>query len=118
MVNNIRFVTLFLIALLGLFSQAAFSQNNDEGLDQVCSLSGGKWHTSASGWACCWSNWGCYGCTNGDCVMACRTKKCKNANSTRALSENEFELNEIAPKGTKAPIVPKRKNKQWLKKAG
>lgn len=99
-----------LFVLLGcafsLSFQNALAQNNDEGLDEVCGLTQGSWHTSASGWACCWSNWGCYGCTNGNCLMNCRTPKCKKANGMSRAPSGRMAVPELAPFGMKAPIVP------------
>jgi hypothetical protein len=114
--SKIKLLTLIFISILSLFSQNIYAQqNNDEGLDQVCGLASGKWHTSASGWACCWSNWGCYGCTGGNCVMKCDTTRCRKANGmSRIVGEGkrEFvELNDLAPQGKKAPIIPKPKGK-------
>lgn len=104
---------IILIVFMGLFAQSVFSQNNDDGLDEVCGLSSGKWHKSASGWACCWSNWGCYGCTGGNCGMTCRTTRCKNANgmSISKVSTKNTVVKGLAPQGMKDPIVPRFENK-------
>lgn len=105
---NKSFLLLALAA--GLFSQITFAQkNNDEGLNEVCSLSSGSWHRSASGWACCWSRWGCYGCTNGNCLMNCKTTECKTANGMSKVTSGKMAVPGLAPRGTKPPIVPVRK---------
>jgi hypothetical protein len=106
-----KVLSLLFFVAFGLFFQNSFAQNNDEGLDQVCGLSSGSWHTSASGWACCWSNWGCYGCTSGNCLMNCHTKRCKKANGMSKVSIGKIAVPELAPKGMKAPIVPDSKSK-------
>lgn len=89
-----------------MFVQNASAQQTDEGLDQICDLSDGTWHTSASGWACCWNNWGCYGCTNGNCLMNCKTPKCKKANTMNTAAPGQKEVSGLAPKEMKAPIIP------------
>ncbi len=89
--------------------QNTYGRQTDEGLDQVCDLSGGQWHTSTSGWACCWNNWGCYGCTSGNCLMNCNTQKCKKANAMTKANVGQKEVTGLAPKEMKAPIVPSPK---------
>lgn len=117
---KLKFFSICFIALFSLFSQNIYAQqNNDEGLDEVCSLSSGKWHTAASGWACCWSNWGCYGCTGGSCVMKCETTRCRKANGmSRTINQGKqqyVQLNDLAPRGKKAPIIPKPMGKRPIK---
>lgn len=100
-----KILSLLFALTLGLFVQNAFAQQTDEGLDNVCDLSGGSWHTSTSGWACCWNNWGCYGCTSGNCVMNCKTPRCKKANDMSMATSGHKEITGLAPKGMKAPII-------------
>lgn len=116
--SRLKILSIIFVSLLSLSTQNAYpQQNNDEGLDEVCGLASGKWHKSASGWACCWSNWGCYGCTGGNCMMTCRTPRCKKANGMNKPSTNETRVNGLAPKGMKDPIVPKQKGKKQTPKS-
>lgn len=107
-----KILSLLFALTLGLFMQNALAQQTDEGLDQVCDLSGGSWHTSASGWACCWNNWGCYGCTSGNCLMNCKTPKCRKANAMNTVTSGYKEIPGLAPNAMKAPIIPSPKAKQ------
>lgn len=107
-----KILSFLFVFTFGLFiTQNAPAQQSDEGLDQICDLSGGSWHTSTSGRACCWNNWGCYGCTAGNCVMNCKTQKCKKANSMTMATSGQKEISGLAPKAMKAPIVPDRNHK-------
>ena len=92
--------------------QAAFCQQTSGGggsdeLKNTCDVSGGTYTTSSSGWACCWSDWGCYGCTDGNCKMKCHTRKCRKANrqGVRAGS-GSHAVEGLAPQGKNAPIAP------------
>lgn len=77
-------------------------------LEGVCKLAGGTWTGSESGnWACCWDNWGCYGCYNGICKMQCRTQRCRRANAIHKTSGEQKRVEGLAPKGMDAPIIPK-----------
>lgn len=47
----------------------------------ICAQAGGEFRENSSGYSCCWSNWGCYACINGECSMHCNTQRCKDANN-------------------------------------
>ena len=95
------------ILVLGICLNAHAQQSGGDtlgDLENVCGLSGGTWHTSSSGWACCWADWGCYGCTNGSCLMNCHTKACRDANRMRKIQDKIIK--EVAPKGRPAHVAP------------
>ncbi|KTD07884.1 hypothetical protein [Legionella jamestowniensis] len=107
----------FLIFLIFLMSWAFVpnalarqSGGGGEDLKGVCELAGGRWVGSeSSNWACCWDNWGCYGCVNGACKMKCDTQRCRQANGmARPSSDDEVIIKGLAPANSKAPIVPKK----------
>lgn len=103
-----------LLLSLCLPLQSLAKQNSGGGggedLKGVCELSGGEWHGSeSSNWACCWPDWGCYGCVNGHCKMKCDTQRCKDANSTLNPGAGQIKLKQIAPGGMLAPIIPVKK---------
>ncbi|KTD20978.1 acetyltransferase [Legionella lansingensis] len=101
--------SLFLfVVLFGLsFNLCARQQGGGDDLKGVCELAGGTWTGNEGGnWACCWADWGCYGCYNGVCKMQCRTKRCRDANRMRAAKPGTKSLKELAPAGKIAPIVP------------
>lgn len=107
------------IALLGilLFSLTftAFAQQSGDNSDvkNTCEVSGGTWTESGSGnWACCWADWGCYGCVDGVCKIKCYNQRCRDANNIRATDtprKNCQRIEGLAPAGSMAPIVPKPK---------
>ncbi|ASQ47334.1 hypothetical protein [Legionella clemsonensis] len=92
-------------------STLARQAGGGEDLKGVCELAGGRWVGSESGnWACCWDNWGCYGCVDSVCKMKCDTQRCRKANGmARPDSNNEVIIKGLAPANSKAPIVPKKK---------
>ncbi|CAM2917862.1 acetyltransferase [Legionella steigerwaltii] len=83
------------------------------GLKDSCEMSGGTFTGSEGGdWACCWSNWGCYGCIGGNCKIKCNTDKCRKANGVGSkVTSGLAPVNGLAPAGMKAPIVPKAPTK-------
>lgn len=93
-----------------LLSFNVFAQQSGGGsgeLKNTCEVSGGTYTQSTSGWACCWANWGCYGCINGICKVKCHTQRCKRLNyGTPRPSSSTQEVDGLAPKGMKAPIAP------------
>ncbi|STX44752.1 acetyltransferase [Legionella donaldsonii] len=108
-----RLFTIFILISSSLSFNALAQQSGGSGggedLKGVCELSGGNWTGSETGnWACCWPDWGCYGCVDGNCKIKCHTQRCKDANGVGRPSTNEILLQGIAPAGMKAPIVPKR----------
>lgn len=111
--NRIGMVFLFLFTFGFSFNLYAQQSGGGDDLKGVCELAGGTWTGSESGnWACCWSNWGCYGCVNGACKMQCRTQRCKDANKIRKPGSGTKQVKGLAPAGLKAPIAPvKAKNK-------
>lgn len=103
-----------LLILFALSVNTAFARQSggggpgDEGLKGVCELAGGSWHGSESSgsWACCWADWGCYGCINNVCKMTCRTERCRKANTASRVQKGDTRIKGLAPAGMKAPIVP------------
>lgn len=85
------------------------SGGGNGGLKDTCEISGGQWTGSESGnWACCWADWGCYGCVDGNCKIKCTTERCRKANSVRTLGADLIIIKGLAPAGMKAPIIPKK----------
>lgn len=109
-----------IIVILSLFSITAFAQQSGgsggDDLKETCELSGGTWTGSAGGnWACCWSDWGCYGCVDGHCKIKCNTARCRKANGQASSSPTSNPKVQIvkglAPAGMKAPVAPTPKKK-------
>lgn len=111
--DRIRIIFISLILIFG-FSLSAFAQqtNNNADVKNTCEVSGGTWHESASGWACCWSDWGCYGCTNGICKIKCHNARCRRANGLSRVAPGQQRINGLAPAGMADPIVPIIKSKK------
>lgn len=107
------------MSLLGsyffIFSLPVFAQqtHNLDELKNTCEVSGGTWTETGSGnWACCWSDWGCYGCANNVCKINCYNQRCRDANKIRANDrppKNYQRIPGLAPAGKLAPIAPKPK---------
>ncbi len=99
---------LFLLILALPFSVNA-QQNNggsSDGVKNTCEVSGGTFTGSEGGnWACCWSDWGCYGCVDGNCKMQCRTTRCRKANAA-ARPSNAQPVRGLSPTGAKPPVAP------------
>lgn len=103
----------FLLCFL-LFPVTSMAQQSGGGPDDdvktACDISGGDWtSTSGGNWACCWSDWGCYGCVNGVCKIKCFNDRCRNANGIGRPAADQQAVPGLAPAGVKAPIVPKPK---------
>lgn len=103
----------FLFIALTTFSLSAFAQQSggggSDGVKNTCEVSGGTFTGSESGnWACCWADWGCYGCVDGNCKIKCYNERCRKANGISRASANEQAVDGLAPKGMKAPIAPKK----------
>lgn len=98
------------ISLAALFSSESFAkQNTQEGVHNTCDVSGGRWVGSETGrWACCWADWGCYGCLNGICKMKCETQRCKDDNAQKRPGQDERAIEGLAPIGEMAPIIPEK----------
>lgn len=81
----------------------------------TCEVSGGTWTESGNGnWACCWADWGCYGCVNNICKMKCYNQRCRDANKIRATDtprKNYQRIEGLVPAGSLAPIIPKKQLK-------
>src|SRR5690242_9065080 len=74
-------------------------------LKSACEISGGTWTGSEGGnWACCWSDWGCYGCVDGQCKIKCNTERCRKANAAANAGPGVRKIPGLAPVGEKAPI--------------
>lgn len=106
--------TMTIILFILPFSLQA-QQSGDLGdLKNTCEVSGGSWTESGAGnWACCWSDWGCYGCVGGICKIKCHNQRCRDANSVRQgepSSPKTHAVPGLAPAGSIAPIVPKLKS--------
>ncbi len=100
--------------LLFSFSVSVFAQQTDNSdVKNTCEVSGGTWTESGSGnWACCWADWGCYGCVSGICKIKCHNQRCRDANRIRASDtpvKNYQRIEGLAPAGSMAPIAPKPK---------
>jgi hypothetical protein len=105
----IRFVGIML-CLLSFNAIAQQSGGGSSELKNTCEVSGGTYTESSRGWACCWANWGCYGCLDGLCKVKCYTRRCRIVNyGTPRPSASTQEVEGLAPKGMKAPIIPKPK---------
>jgi hypothetical protein len=104
------FMLIFLITLsFNTYARQSGGGSGDD-LKGVCELAGGSWHGSESSgsWACCWADWGCYGCINKICKMTCRTDRCRKANAMSSrVNKNDTRVKGLAPAGMKAPVVPK-----------
>lgn len=102
------------LALLFFISFSAFAKQSvlDE-LKNTCEVSGGTWtQTSSGNWACCWADWGCYGCVNGICKIKCHNQRCRDANKLRINEppgKNYQRIPGLAPSGKLAPVIPKTK---------
>jgi len=106
------FLSAFLFMLgLSLTAIAQQTSNNSE-VKNTCEVSGGTFTESASGWACCWSDWGCYGCVNSICKIKCHNERCRKANGLNRLAPGEQRVKGLAPAGMKAPIAPFIKQKK------
>lgn len=111
MIKYIKYAAL--TAVLSLFTVTVSAQQSGGGddLKGVCELSGGQWTGVESGnWACCWPDWGCYGCVSSQCKMKCNTERCRKANgmlSTGTDSTGTIKLKALVPAGSMAPAVPK-----------
>lgn len=105
-----KHITLLIGVLISLclpINSLAAQNNGGEDLKGVCELSGGEWHGSeSSNWACCWPDWGCYGCVDSHCKMKCDTARCKKANATLNPGSGLIKLKQLAPGGMLAPIIP------------
>lgn len=111
MKSLISVITMILL-ILSLSSHA--QQSGDLGdLKNTCEVSGGSWTESGGGnWACCWSDWGCYGCVSGICKIKCHNQRCRDANSVRqgeSTPPRTHAVKGLAPAGSLAPVVPTRK---------
>lgn len=106
---------IYLVALFLICSYSAFAQQTSvlDELKNTCEVSGGTWTESSGGnWACCWSDWGCYGCVDGVCKIKCYNQRCRDANKVRVNDipgKNYQRIEGLAPPGSLAPIVPKLK---------
>ncbi len=76
---------LFFLSLLVVapcFGQQPVQQDISKAeFQSICAQSGGEFRENSAGYACCWSNWGCYNCQNGTCSMHCWTQSCSDANN-------------------------------------
>lgn len=107
------------ISIIGLvlciFSFPVFAQQSGDNSEvkNTCEVSGGTWTESSNGnWACCWADWGCYGCVNGVCTIKCYNQRCRDANKIRANDtppKRYQRIEGLAPAGSLAPIAPKPK---------
>ena len=110
----IRSMAVLLFGICLSFNVLARQSGGGSGddLGSVCDLSGGTYTESASGWACCWSDWGCYGCTSGECKIKCHTQRCKDANGQARPGVGLKAIDGLASPGMKAPIVPENPKRQ------
>ncbi|CEK09349.1 hypothetical protein [Legionella hackeliae] len=108
-----KFFVIAILLMSWAFAPNALSRQSGgsgEDLKGVCELSGGRWVGSEGGnWACCWADWGCYGCVDSVCKMKCDTQRCKKANGmARPSSTDLIIIKGLAPANSKSPIVPKK----------
>jgi len=107
----LRLLTNYFLIFIFAFSLNAFAQQSGGGgndLKDTCEISGGTWTGSSGGnWACCWADWGCYGCVDGNCKIKCTTPQCRKANGMGKVNSNEQRVQGLAPAGMKSPIVPR-----------
>lgn len=116
-----RMITAIFILFFGLTFNAMAAPSGGsggEGLKETCELSGGTFTGSESGnWACCWDNWGCYGCVDGNCKIKCNTARCRKANGIGSMNPSTTPpkgaaiIDGLAPAGMKAPVAPVKRNK-------
>lgn len=111
--KNIKLIV-SVVFFLFIGSVSAQQSGGGDDLKGVCELSGGEWTGVESGnWACCWPQWGCYGCVSGQCKMKCNTQRCRRANGmlsgTGTDTTGTIKLKAIVPAGSIAPVVPKPK---------
>lgn len=106
-----------LFFILPLSTFAAPSSGGSGGLQDACEISGGTFTGSESGnWACCWPDWGCYGCVDNNCKIKCNTARCRDANGQAAVNTNGktvpgtkvSSVKGLAPKGMRNPVVPSK----------
>ncbi|VEG90452.1 acetyltransferase [Legionella spiritensis] len=102
---------LLIIAVSGMAQQQSGGNGDLQG---ACQLSGGQWISGDSGnWACCWADWGCYGCVDGVCKMKCHTVRCKKDNGQAVKPGNgEMRVKGLVPEGMVAPVVPDKGKEQ------
>lgn len=99
-------------AILLSLSFTTYAQQSGGGgdIENTCAVSGGTWTGSEGGnWACCWADWGCYGCVDGICKIKCHNQRCRDANGITRPSASTIGVDGLAPKGMKAPVIPKPK---------
>ena len=102
---------LFCGATFNAFARPA--SGGSGGVKDTCEISGGTFTGSEGGnWACCWSNWGCYGCVDGNCKIKCHTSRCRKENSARKINEGESIVKGLALPGMKAPVAPASPTRQ------
>lgn len=108
--------SLFLVLFFGLSCNAIAQQTSNEGsggMKNACEVSGGTFTGSEGGnWACCWSDWGCYGCVDSHCKIKCHNDRCRKANGVSRSVSNASPVSGLAPTGMKAPIAPIKENKE------
>lgn len=107
---------LFFGSIFYAYAEQASAKGNDgvagNGMQQACEISGGSFIGSENGnWACCWDDWGCYGCVDGKCKIKCNTARCKKANGMTKLRDGEHPVTGSAVKGLvqpgeRAPVAP------------
>lgn len=110
-----RIISIFiLLAFLFPLNSQAQANVMDE-LKNTCEVSGGTWTESGGGnWACCWSDWGCYGCVGGVCKIKCHNQRCRDANQIRPGNSTPTNpklhaIEGLAPAGSMAPVIPTSK---------
>lgn len=107
-----------LVIIMSMFSVSVYAQQSDDmgGLENTCSISGGTWtSTSGGNWACCWADWGCYGCVDSVCKIKCTTQRCRDANGVSRPSRKFTAVEGLAPKGMKDPVVPRSRIKHKVR---
>lgn len=107
---GVFFLFLFSLVSIHVYAAPNTGASNAE-MKDVCQLAGGTFTSTIEGnWACCWDNWGCYGCVQGVCKMKCHTQRCRRANGQSAVLQpgevkikGKFGTDIVVPKVSTQP---------------
>ena len=103
-------LTMMMLRLMSFNVYAQQAGGGGAEIKNTCEVSGGTYTESTRGWACCWADWGCYGCLDGLCKVKCYTRRCRMVNyGTSRPSSSTQAIDGLAPAGMKPPIIPKPK---------
>lgn len=110
------FLFLFSFISINVYAAPNTGGTNAE-MKGICELAGGTFTSTIEGnWACCWDNWGCYGCLQSVCTMKCHTQRCRRANGQSSVLQpgevkikGKFGKDIVVPKVSTNPSTPKPK---------